>query len=1082
MQLRPTHSIELHSPVLTVVWLVCFVVLVSVSSAFAQNKLEVANAEFQVKHQMISVEDGLASREVQCAIMDGQGFMWFASSMGLNRYDGKNFLHFTKENHGLLSNEISLLSLGLDGNLIIHFNKTTDVTVNDIHDGCLFQVMNIGTFQLKTLDETWTNAPFSLREVIRVRNGNDGGLFVFRAFPYEVWTLSSNQQWNRVAELTPWNALGKMNMTFYIDLFTFSTFQNGILAIRPGRIHLPGYVIYSNKLQAFEEDGGCQMTSINKDGEVFLYLDHSPFGAAHTSSDMQNGLYKVSDNGSLVRSNEFASLPVNSDEDWLICSSNCAGEFVGYNPDFGLYIYSDEKFLEVIDKDELLDWSNLQVFSMYSDILGNRWLCTSIGLIQVTFKKRIFETYFSKEGRSSAGNNQVRGIIAKPSPDDPSKEIIYASVWEKVLTFPDMHLARDHDHYILYSINEHAGSLYFGLDYKLDRGQTKLDFLGFDERVWSQLSLNDSLMLVGVSDGQSICIANLGLGKIRKTGTVGAGIPTPFLVYRFIRSKNKGIIALAQNGIFRLDDQYNLAEYWGPTAPLDHKIDISQFYDLHEDSKGICWIASADQGLFRWEWNSAMTHEQPQLRQFGIADGLPALRLYRIEEDENANLWVSTYNGLMRFDTKSYTTLNFSTADGLTHNEFNRISSFKSASGRMYFGGVNGLNAFYPKAVDDAYLNDSFPLRVINFNKYSSEENALVSCMAEWNLNNQLIIYHSDRFLTLEFALLDYMKRPHLYAYRIDGIDAEWNYLTEGALRISQLGFGNYKLRVKSQLSNGQWNPEELVIPITVLEPFYLRPRYWILFLIGLLLLVVLVNAVRRIKLERANKKMEVLVENRTINLKRALDEKEVLLKEIHHRVKNNLQIVSGLVQLQKDEFIGTPDSNNLHIMSDVQSRIIRMALLHQTLYQHSEISSVRFDVFLKSLIVHVADLYRVKGRDLISDIQLGEVYIDIDTAVPLGLIINELVTNSYKYGFFENQDVHVKFQLELLSKGLYRLTYRDSGPGLPANIDFADANTLGLDLIKVLTSQLSGECIQYSDGGVVFVITFKDSELRSME
>jgi two-component sensor histidine kinase len=231
--------------------------------------------------------------------------------------------------------------------------------------------------------------------------------------------------------------------------------------------------------------------------------------------------------------------------------------------------------------------------------------------------------------------------------------------------------------------------------------------------------------------------------------------------------------------------------------------------------------------------------------------------------------------------------------------------------------------------------------------------------------------------------------------------------------------------------------------------------------------------------LERQNARLEVAVEERTQRLSKALKDRELLLMEIHHRVKNNLQIVADLLQLQKDEM---KDVSQMALISDGQSRVVSMALIHQNLYQNSDLTSIRFEVFLQSLTTQITELYGMNRRAIALELTGGDFFLDIDTAIPLGLITNELITNSYKYAFDQFNVVKIKIDLESIGKGQYKMMYKDFGSGLPEGVDGASNKTLGMHLIYGLTHQLSGE-IRYSyDEGSVFEITFNDSEFRSQE
>jgi two-component sensor histidine kinase len=296
---------------------------------------------------------------------------------------------------------------------------------------------------------------------------------------------------------------------------------------------------------------------------------------------------------------------------------------------------------------------------------------------------------------------------------------------------------------------------------------------------------------------------------------------------------------------------------------------------------------------------------------------------------------------------------------------------------------------------------------------------------------------------------------------------------------MNQLPYGTYTLHIKAMLENGQWNANELHIPIVVISPFYMHWEFWLPIILALALAVWLYNYWKTKKLERTNRHLEKIVTERTEKLSSALKDRELLLKEIHHRVKNNLQIVTDLLQLQKDEM---KDPEQMGYISDGQSRVVSIALIHQNLYQHQDLSSVRFDTFLNSLIQQIVELHNANGRTLSVEHECGDFLLDIDTAIPLGLITNELITNSYKYAYDDENEVKIEVELTELEEGMFKMTFRDFGPGLPEGVDVHLSPSLGMHLINGLAHQLSGDVRYWFDNGSFFEVTFYNSERRSLQ
>ena len=218
--------------------------------------------------------------------------------------------------------------------------------------------------------------------------------------------------------------------------------------------------------------------------------------------------------------------------------------------------------------------------------------------------------------------------------------------------------------------------------------------------------------------------------------------------------------------------------------------------------------------------------------------------------------------------------------------------------------------------------------------------------------------------------------------------------------------------------------------------------------------------------------------------LKKSLEEKEILLKEIHHRVKNNLQIISSLLNLQS-RYIN--DEEMLDIYKESQNRVKSMAIIHEKLYQSEDLARIDFGDYVKSLVM---DLFNSYGVDNIEpDVNIHDILLDINTAIPCGLIVNELVTNSIKHGFLANRS-HANSQLSPKRDKIavditkedetYILSVYDNGIGFPDDLDFHNTDSLGMQLVISLTSQLRGTVELERTNGTLFRIIFKELEYKN--
>ena len=226
---------------------------------------------------------------------------------------------------------------------------------------------------------------------------------------------------------------------------------------------------------------------------------------------------------------------------------------------------------------------------------------------------------------------------------------------------------------------------------------------------------------------------------------------------------------------------------------------------------------------------------------------------------------------------------------------------------------------------------------------------------------------------------------------------------------------------------------------------------------------------------QRQQRQSTVLAE-KNVEIETALHEKQLLLKEVHHRVKNNFQIISSLLELQSK---GIEDEKAKALAQEGKNRVKSMALIHQKLYQNDDLL-IYFDEYINKLVKEIADMYGNEKKADVS-IQVPQVAFDIDTAIPLGLIVNELVTNAFKYGSSQDESrVSISIQKEQ-EEGDYRLEIKDNGQGMPDSFDFAKARSMGLRLVRSLSKQLHGSVTYANNEGAVFSVLFKNTSARAL-
>ena len=203
------------------------------------------------------------------------------------------------------------------------------------------------------------------------------------------------------------------------------------------------------------------------------------------------------------------------------------------------------------------------------------------------------------------------------------------------------------------------------------------------------------------------------------------------------------------------------------------------------------------------------------------------------------------------------------------------------------------------------------------------------------------------------------------------------------------------------------------------------------------------------------------------------MEQKELLVKEIHHRVKNNLMVISILLNLQS-RYI--KDKKALSMFRESQNRAKSMALIHERLYRSTDLKSIDFGDYIRTLAMDLYRTYVTEPERVKIDMNVENIMIDINTAIPLGLIINELLSNSMKHAFPGKKEGEINLEFGIKDDEHF-LIIHDDGIGFPSDVDYKNTSSLGLQLVNTLTRQINGEIELDATNGTKFIIKFKEME-----
>lgn len=466
--------------------------------------------------------------------------------------------------------------------------------------------------------------------------------------------------------------------------------------------------------------------------------------------------------------------------------------------------------------------------------------------------------------------------------------------------------------------------------------------------------------------------------------------------------------------------------------------------------------------------------------------------VHAIEEDSRSNLWITTNNGLLVVEkakaldcilnNKPISTYRFTTDDGLPTNEFNgggTHPSLQTEEGIIGFTSIKGYVWFDPLKVKRHLFKEKvFLEKLVIDNKQTIP-----------NKSGKYKIPKEAKILDFVISFPYYFNRDNITVeYRISG-EQEWKEVKDNSFQLARENDGIKEVYIKIH-THGFDTKEDVIQKITLqFEPKYYETTWFLILIFFIVLLVafgafkigLIINKNNRIKLEAIIKQKTAQLEetnNKLLesmdNITKSLEEKEILLKEIHHRVKNNLQLVISILSIQArkgnfesiDEFIGK-----------AQSRITSMSLIHEILYQSDSLAKVEFAKYVEVLIMNVKDSYQSEESIIEIHNELeSDINFQLSTSISLGLIMNELLTNIFKHAFKSQQcKPKIWIRLKELSSKSYILEICDNGSGY--KLDEIKKKSFGIQLVQILTKQLQGSFEVVNDKQTINRIIFSDLE-----
>lgn len=1020
-----------------------------------------AQLEPSLRFRRYGIEEGLSQVTARCLLEDKiDGHIWIGTQDGLNQFDGyrfKVFKHHAGDPTSLSSNRINTLFQDRDGRIWVGTDAGLDVYLRHTES---FVHISPENAVLRTLSQAHVTA-IAQDAAGHLWVGTENGLNVLdlpngmikRYFADSTaGSLSSNKISTVLidAEGVVWvgTADGLNRYDHSSGLFTVfrnensnpnSLSNNEILSMHEDAKHqlwigtIAGLNLLDRKKGTFkrfvhEPDRPNTLTNddiraISQDQRNGLWIG-TRWGGVNIldlkTDKIQAVVNQVENQNSLSNNTVLSMLKDSRGNMWVGVSGRGLNV---HDPRTARFIHYHHM---ANNPNSLLDEG---VWGAVKDHEGNLWVATFEGASVIEPDGRVRHFRHDPNNPRSLISNQLKTII-----QDKQQRIWIGSVYglnlydPKTRSFTRFRNAKDDP-------------------FSLSHDEVTCIYQDKQNRLW-----------IGTEGGLNELDART--GKFKRYALDGRGGGTNHFRIKCITQDTKGHLWIGTDGgVNVLNPETGMFKYFTYDANDPHSLASNIVKTISLDKTGNVFIGT-ERGLSLYDIQTL------SFKNWSEDDGLSNNVIYGILIDEKNNLWLSTNMGLNKFNTITQAFTHYDKYDGLQSDEFNTGSYYKDRNGNMYFGGINGLTVFHP----DSIRSNTFvpPVLITDFQLFNQSVSINDSSVLTQSLRltNKITLEHDDDIFAFIFAALSYEQPEKIkYAYKLEPFHRDWIY-TDYADRkavLTKIPAGEYTFKVKAANSEGIWSNESTNILVRVLPPWYNTAWARGFFIVLGIALVIFIIYIREINARITRRNLEEMVAEKTLQLKaekevvsKQLAEKEILMQEVHHRVKNNMTFLKGLLYLRAK---ASDDRDVKQILYECQARIESMALVHQNLYDMEDSSNVNFELFLQELFVQLMALMDQDSEKIEVQLDVSNIHIDMKTSVFLGLILNELITNSFKYAFGRGKGIIYIQAVE--SPTAIEINYSDSGKGLPKDFDLSKSGGFGFKMIRILNDQL-GSDFQY--------------------
>lgn len=882
----------------------------------------------------LTVNDGMSQGYINAIAQDAQGFMWFGTNDCLNRYDGHEIKVFAPNPRDSLAvRDHVVLSLLDDG--------SRHLWVGTQQGGARRMDLATYTFQHIPLNEPGTPSgrPESVLRLHKDRNG-------------EIWALTPESilKFDSVRiRLERFSAAAMLGPATFSDLAESDDGTLWIATVRQGLFRIPpdrsGISHVDVALPARYQGYKKQISTLTVDSRGTLWLGYPEIAVAVGRSELLRVAQQADQPLSVGRMISAPS-PRRFLEDlhgrlWI---STFSGSLLRFDPNHGTALS--------IQHDPLNPFSISPgaMLALYSDRSGIMWLGSNGN--GVNRQASSFERFSSMTldaplsirsiraiHKDSEGNLWIGGygVGSNAGLDRIDASGNLTSFTEGIGPW---HLPAANVWTIYEDPKSRGGSFWLGTDggglLRLDPGRfvaSRVSSGELDVKTIRELYRDQrGTLWVGTQRGlmrYDDMSEEFELPKIDLRSKDRAAIEalTSAEVLNILElSGTPGMIwCSTTSGLLCYDPSTGSGTLFAP-GQHDRSLKTAYVVSIHEDTMGRVWVATGGAGIARMTLNVARPEGPPRpadvsFEHITTQNGLPNDFVYGILDGDRQDLWISTNRGISRYDPATGGVRSYDVTDGLQNNEFNKNAYHRTADGELFFGGVMGLNRFYPRDLRD---NPHTPNVVITAFKLFNEPLSLPSSVS-WI--DEVTLDHEDRVITLEFVALEYTApERNRYRYLLEGFDPRWVEAGDSrSTTYTNLEPGEYTFRVTGSNNDGVWNPTGASLRIVVLPPFW--KTWWFRTLAAVLVVGALYGGSRyRVRsMEARNRELEVRVRERTAEWESANAELEAFSYTVSHDLRAPVRAINGYTRMLVDEHASTLDPEGQRMLGVIAARTKRM-------------------------------------------------------------------------------------------------------------------------------------------------------------